>query len=117
MRRPTSRAGGHIPLALEAGTLSPWSSRLLKKLGHEVLVADPAALLQKGRAKTDTIDAEHLARWARVDPAALHPIRHGGQVAQADLSLIRVRDALVKARTLLLSCSVPLLVRHSKRGG
>jgi transposase len=90
-------------VVLEAGTHSPWISRLLKKLGHEVLVADPAALHQKGRSKTDKIDAEQLARWGRVDPEVLSPIEHRGEVAQADLALIRARDAMVKARTLLVN--------------
>jgi transposase len=90
-------------MAMEAGTHSPWSSRLLKKQGHEVLVADPAALHQKGRPKTDKIDAEQLARWARVDPQVLHPIQHRGEVAQIDLALIRSRDALVRARTMLVN--------------
>jgi transposase len=39
-------------VVLEAGTHSPWISRLLKKPGHEVLGADPAELHQKGRSKT-----------------------------------------------------------------
>jgi transposase len=90
-------------VVLEAGTHSPWASRLLTKLNREVLVADPAALHQKGKAKTDKIDAEQLARWGRVDPQVLCPITHRGEVAQEDLALIRARDALVRARTLLVN--------------
>lgn len=32
---------GRCRIALEVGTHSPWVSRLLKALGHEVLVANP----------------------------------------------------------------------------
>ena len=36
-------------IVLEVGTHSPWMSRLLEELGHEVLVANPRALHRKTR--------------------------------------------------------------------
>jgi transposase len=33
-----------IRIAIEAGTHSPWASRLLEECGHEVLVANPRKL-------------------------------------------------------------------------
>ena len=36
--------------------------RLLMKLGHEVLVANPRAVHRKGEDKNDAIDAGSLAR-------------------------------------------------------
>lgn len=88
-------------VVLEAGTHSAWISRLLAELGHEVIVANPAEL--RGRRKSDPIDAEFLARQGRADPALLHPIRHRGPQAQADLALLSARDALVRSRTLQIN--------------
>jgi len=94
---------GSARVVMEAGTHSPWASRLLQKLGHEVLVANPAALARKGRSKTDCIDAEQLARWGRADPKLLEAIQHRGEEAQGDLALIRSRDALVRTRAALVN--------------
>ena len=55
--------------------------------------------------KNDRIDAEQLARWARVDPKLLSPIRHRGEQAQADLAVIRARAELVDIRTGLINCA------------
>jgi transposase len=91
----------HSRLALEAGTHSPWVSRHLKALGHEVIVANPrrTRLIAVSSNKNDRLDAETLARLARVDPKMLFPIRHRGETAQADLTMIRARAALVEGRT------------------
>ncbi len=92
-------------VAIEAGTHSPWISRLLERLGHEVLVANPRKLrliYGEGR-KTDGLDAENLARLARLDPKLLSPLKHRGKASQAHLALIRSRDALVRSRTQLVN--------------
>jgi transposase len=62
-----------LRIAIEAGTHSPWVSRLLEECGHEVLVANPrkARLIYTNKRKTDEIDAENLARLARLDPKLL----------------------------------------------
>jgi hypothetical protein len=44
-----------------------------------------------------------LARVARVDPQLLSPIRHRSAAAQADLAVLRSRQALVRARTDLVN--------------
>lgn len=51
-------------LALETGTHSPWVSRLLRELEHEVIVANPARvrLIMESRQKDDRLDARTLAR-------------------------------------------------------
>ena len=73
-------------VALEVGTHSPWISRLLDRLGCEVIVANArkVRLISHNERKTDRMDAELLARLARVDPALLYPIRHRGATAQAE---------------------------------
>ncbi len=60
-------------VAFEVGTHLPWVCRLLESLGHECLVANPAALYRKGQKKNDKVDAEKLARWARSDPRCCDP--------------------------------------------
>lgn len=88
-------------MVLEVGPHSAWMSRLLESLGHEVLVANASkvALIYKNSRKHDRVDAETLARLARVDPHLLHPIRHRSASAQADLAVLQSRDLLVEMRT------------------
>jgi transposase len=94
-------------IALETGTHSPWISRLLSELGHEVIVAHArkVRLIGESRKKDDRLDAQTLARLARVDPALLCPVQHRSAQAQADLTVIRARAALVRARTALVAKS------------
>ena len=81
-------------IAIEAGTHSPWVSRLLAELGHQVVVANPRqlALIYRNRRKSDRLDAISLARLARSDPELLHPSTHRGKQAQQDLAVLRSRD-------------------------
>jgi molybdopterin-guanine dinucleotide biosynthesis protein len=57
-------------IALETGTHSPWVSRLLTELGHEAIVAHSrnVRLIGESRRKDDRLDAQALARLARIDP-------------------------------------------------
>lgn len=92
-------------VALEAGTHSPWISRLLADLGCHVLVGNPRKLrvIWDSNEKNDTRDAEMLARIARFDPDLLYPITHRGEAAQIDLELLQARDILVKNRASLIN--------------
>jgi transposase len=57
-------------VAMAAGTHSIWISEQLQELGHEVIVANVRelwAILYSDR-KSDGVDAEKLARYARLDP-------------------------------------------------
>jgi len=91
-------------IALETGMHSPWVSRLLSELGHEVIVAHArnVRLIGESRKKDDRLDAQTLARLARIDPELLSPVKHRSAKAQADLSVIRARAGLVRARTALV---------------
>ena len=55
-------------IAMETGTHSPWVSRLLRELGHQVLVAhaQKVQLISKSNRKDDRHDARTLARLARI---------------------------------------------------
>jgi transposase len=105
----TKKFGGmrRCRIAIEVGTHSPWLSRLLTKLGFEVFVANPrqVKLISDSSRKNDRMDAKLLARLVRVDPQLLRPIRHRSEQAQVDLMVIRVRAALVDARTGLINAA------------
>src|ERR1700680_4591092 len=62
-------------IALETGMHSPWVSRLLSELGHEVIVAHArnVRLIGESRKKDARMDAQTLAR---IDPQLLSPVRH-----------------------------------------
>jgi transposase len=94
-------------VAIEVGTHSPWVSRLLKSFGHEVIVANArqVQLISKSSRKNDRMDAQMLARLVRVDPRLLRPIQHRSEQAQEHLRVIRVRAALVEARTMLVNAA------------
>ena len=94
-----------LRIAIEAGTHSPWASRVLEECGHEVLVANARKLrlIYANKQKTDEIDAENLARLARVDPKLLYPLKHRGEDSQAHMALIRSRQALIGCRTQLVN--------------
>ena len=92
-------------VVMEAGTHSPWISRQIEELGHEVIVANPSELYAGRRRKrrNDRTDAEFLARQGRADIRLLHPVQHRSAEAQAHLELIRARDQMVRVRTKLIN--------------
>jgi transposase len=111
---------GKIPrslIALETGTHSPWVSRLLSELGHEVIVAHAQKVqwITKSSRKDDRHDARTLARLARVDPELLGPVRHRSVKAQLHLTVIRARAELVSARTALVNAARGLVKSYGQR--
>jgi transposase len=104
-------------IALEIGTHSPWISRLLSELGHEVIVANArkVRLIGESRKKDDRMDAQTLARLARIDPQLLYPVKHRSAQAQADLMMIRARASLVRARTGLVNAARGLAKSYGER--
>jgi transposase len=104
-------------IALEIGTHSPWISRLLSALGHEVIVANArkVRLIAESRKKDDRLDAQTLARLARIDPQLLYPVKHRSVQAQADLTVIRARAGLVRTRTALVNTARGLAKSYGER--
>src|ERR671913_1543335 len=90
-----------LRIAIETGTHSPWVSRVLEECGHEVLVANARKLrlIYSNKRKTDEVDAENLARLARLDPKHLYPLKHRGRCSQAHTAVVRSRQALIGCRT------------------
>jgi transposase len=110
---PTTRPGlqryfcgrGACRVVLEVGTHSPWVSRELTALGHEVVVANPSAMYgrRRRRKRNDRLDAEFLARQGRADWTLLHPITHRTLAAQQHLEVLRARDQVVGMRSKLIN--------------
>jgi len=111
---------GKVPrsrIALETGMHSPWVSRWLSELGQEVIVAHArnVRLIGESRRKDDRFDARTLARLARIDPELLGPVQHRSRKAQADLTVIRARAGLVRARTSLINTARGLTKSYGER--
>ncbi len=104
-------------IALETGTHSPWASRLLTELEHEVIVAhaQKVQLITKSNRKDDRHDARTLARLARIDPELLGPVRHRSVQAQIHLTVIRARAELVSVRTALVNAARGLVKSYAER--
>jgi transposase len=92
-------------IALEAGPHSPWISRLLVELGHDVIVTNPRNLrmISASDSKNDPADARLLARLAHVGPELLSPIQPRSEKTQEDLALVRARDVAVQSRTKVIN--------------
>jgi transposase len=119
-RQPLEVVFGRFPasvVALEVGTHSPWISRLLEELGHEVIVANArqVKLISQSSRKNDRLDAEFLARLARADRKLLAPVRHRSQETQADLMEVRVRAQLVELRTQAVNAARGLVKSFGQR--
>ena len=61
------------------------------------------------------MDAQTLARLARIDPQLLCPVKHRSAKAQADLTVIRARAGLVRARTALVNTARGLAKSYGER--
>ncbi|PYU24547.1 MAG: IS110 family transposase [Acidobacteria bacterium] len=111
---------GRIPrsrIALETGTHSPWVSRQLGRLGHEVIVAHArnVRLIGDSSRKDDRFDSWTLARLARIDPGLLGPVQHRSAQAQIHLTVMRARVGLVRARTALVNTARGLTKSYGER--
>jgi transposase len=90
-----------VRIAMEAGMHSIWIIAQLQELGHEVIVANVRELraISHSDRKSDQVNAEKLARFARLDPKILRPITHRTVAQQETLTLIRARNLIVRLRT------------------
>ena len=72
-------------------------------------------LIGESRRKDDRLDARTLARLVRIDPELLCPVKHRSAEAQADLTVIRARAALVRTRTMLVNAARGLTKSYGER--
>jgi len=91
-------------VVLEAGSQSPWMAAALREAGFSLHVVDPrrVALISKDPRKTDRRDAETLARLGLGCPELLGQVHHRDLQTQADLSLLRARDLVVRSRARVI---------------
>jgi transposase len=103
-------------IALETGMRSPWISRLLSGLGHEVIVAHAQRAADWGEpAQRRSPGCANVGAAARIDPQLLCPVKHRSAKAQADLMRIRPRAGLVRARTALVNTARGLAKSYGER--
>ena len=97
-------------IALETGMHSPWASRLLSDLGHEVIVAHArnVRLIGESRKKDDRLDARTLARLARIDP----PWRLTTKVSPS-----HVKGSLIPSASIRTFRRTRVLLRDSRATG
>jgi hypothetical protein len=112
-------AMGRCRIAIEIGSHSPWLSRLLKGLGHEGIVANArqVKLISQSSRKDDRLDAQTLARLARVDPQLLRPIQHRSERAQGQEALMAIADLVMEVYAMesaLLCTGLAMLGRFAK---
>ena len=85
-------------IIVETGTHAPWVVRLLRELGHHVVLANSRLLplITKGKKKSDRSDAENLARLGLADEELLSPVyvRSEQTLRQIDLEAIAGMDVL-----------------------
>ena len=96
---------GQSLVIVESGTHTPWVRRLLESIGHQVIVANASKVraISASLRKTDERDARWLAQLGRVDPELLSPIHARSKEAHQGLAVVRCREGLVKARTMLIN--------------
>jgi len=89
-------------IGMEACGASHYWARVLRRLGHEVLLIPPQyvkAYVRRG--KNDAIDAEAICEAMGRPRTRFVPVKSAGQ--QAALTMLGVRDLLVKQRTMLIN--------------
>jgi transposase len=96
---------GKMRIAIECGTHSPWVSRLLQELEHDVILANPRRLrlIAESNRKNDKADARTLATIAQAAPSLLKQVHHRSERVQLDLATIKARDTAVQARSRMVA--------------
>jgi len=92
-------------VVMEAGTHSPWISRLVESCGCTAHVGQPRKIraIWDADDKSDERDARMLGRLYRFDVKMIPPVHHRGVEAQADLAMIKARKQLMDARQKLIN--------------
>lgn len=101
-------AFGHLEpswFVIEIGTHARWVHREFEAMGHQVTVANARKLrfIFSGTKKNDRLDAEALRDVALLRRRLLHPIELRGDAVHRDLTQVRLRDGLVRSRTLQIN--------------
>jgi transposase len=92
-------------LLMEVGTHSPWLQRALRRIGVDARVCNARSAAEVNRLghKTDARDAQNLAELLRTNSQFVREVQHCTESDQLIWAVIRARDALVRARTMLVN--------------
>ena len=92
-------------LLMEVGTHSAWMQRTLLQIGIDARVCEARSAAEANRfgRKTDERDARMLAELLRTDSHFVTVVEHRSETDQRMWAVIQARDALVKARTMLVN--------------
>jgi len=103
LQRMLDGRGDATTIAFETGSHALWIRREVEAAGCAAIEANPrqVRLIYGGHTKSDRLDAEKLARLARLDAGLLKPVRARCDEDQRVLVAIKARDQLVQARTAL----------------
>jgi transposase len=104
-------------LLMEVGTHSPWLQRTLRGMGIDAQVcnARSAAEVNRHGQKSDERDAKNLAELLRTDSQFVTLVEHCTKDDQLMWAVVRSRDALVRARTLLVNLVRGTVKSNGKR--
>jgi transposase len=104
-------------LLMEVGTHSPWLQRALRRIGIDARVcnARAAAEVNRNGHKTDARDAENLAELLRTNSQFVRVVEHCTEDDQLMWAVVRARDALVRARTMLVNLVRGTVKSNGKR--
>ena len=91
-------------IVMETGTHAPWIARAGQAAGHELFVVDArrVKLITMSSRKTDRHDAQLLARIGRSELELACPVRMRSQESLRVRAIMRMRDAQVRARSMLI---------------
>lgn len=92
-------------IVFEVGSHSPWISRLLVGIGHDVFICNPRQLaaVSQNLKKSDEEDCLILAQLLLTGKHLLKQVHHANEDKMRDFLLIKSRRALVKCRTMLIN--------------
>lgn len=106
-----------LRVVIEAGGQVYWVARLLERLRHEVVVANPRQLqlISNSVSKNDRNDSSLLAQLGRTNPELLSPVRLRSQTSQQHRTMLRARQAAVETRTKLINAVRGMAKSHGQR--
>lgn len=92
-------------VVMEAGTHSPWISRLVEHCGCTAHVGQPRKLraIWDADDKSDERDARMLANLYGFKPSMIPSVQHRGEEVQVDLAMVKARKTLKSARQKLIN--------------
>ena len=92
-------------IVLEASPQCHWVAKLLRTVGHEVIVINPRRLqlISESVSKTDRNDARMLARIGRLDVGMLQPVYEKSDETLSVRMQMRARTQLIGMRTRLIN--------------